>query len=346
MAKALVVALAVLRMLVLTSTARAAEPRPIRDVSTMAELRATEPIITPDGWEIHVGMHDESATLPMTRIFYLAKFTGKRERPGRTRAQGPVSVEAQWEGATTGFQEAFVPLRPPWADGLYCRSFARIPEHACTIEIRAADGSLLAARRLISGPQEPSLWMPLAELHVRDEQTEAAVQSRAGYRVCPIESGEHVLLEPADGSLAYRQGITLAVAGDQITVEFPEEAPFPDGTGLLARWWLNGKPVTPSVEAMSIGKMYQGRDTTTRRATLTAFVPDRQFRPGDRVSLQVLASSEGWEYYHMLKTLSHRTGGRPFPMPMLSNRIDFVVTEAMMVPPLEPTTRSAASSGG
>jgi hypothetical protein len=74
-------------------------------------------------------------------------------------------------------------------------------------------------------------------------------------------------------------------------------------------------------------------------------VPDRQLKPGDHVSLQLLASSEGWDHQLILKTFSHRTGGRPIPMPMLSNRIDFVVTGKMMVPPLQPTTRATKPDG-
>lgn len=335
MANALIAALLGL----LAVVAEAAEPRPIPDVDTIAQLQAVDPIRTPDGWEIRAGLRDESAHAPVLRVLYLAKFVGPGERPSRTSPRGPVVVEVRWENVSATleqFAELYIGTQP-LQDGLYVRSFTCPSRGGGTFQIQMTDGTILASRHIDPRPAELSPWMPLAELQVRDEGTRAAIRNRNIAMICPAESGTCAMVVPSSGALGFQQAITIALEGDRLSVSAPKDSPFPDGTALLARWWVDGKPVTPEQQMAAIGMRYTARATTTPGATLEAFVPREVIKPGDHVALQVLSSSEGYERYGLREFSPRCAGEKPIPTPMLSNRIEFVVTEAMMVrPPEEP----------
>jgi hypothetical protein len=131
--------------------------------------------------------------------------------------------------------------------------------------------------------------------------------------------------------------LSLALDGGAFIVKSPK-ATFTnrDPDKLLARWWVNGAAVSsqvmPAQRAMQQTGQVQPTDTITVRFGLPDFLGD--LRSGDRIGLQLLHSPEGFDpapsgIMQMQQWLMQAQTEHD-EWPMLSNRIEFEMTDALL----------------
>jgi hypothetical protein len=139
--------------------------------------------------------------------------------------------------------------------------------------------------------------------------------------------------------------LSLALEGGAFVVKSPT-ATFSNRRDdqLLARWWVNGAAVSSEVMPPQRATQQTGQvkatDTLTVRFGLPDFLGD--IRAGDRIGLQVLHAPDGFEpapsgimqlQQQVIQALTAHD-----EWPMLSNRIDFELTEPLL---REKATRSS-----
>ncbi len=110
---------------------------------------------------------------------------------------------------------------------------------------------------------------------------------------------------------------------------------------LLARWWVNGRPVIParSEKEEPVG-MQQSSEGLTREVRIAFGLPSAlgALKAGDRVDLQVLYVPHGSRLVltaagpdSMLVQMVQMAAMTEKPsLPVLSNRMSFVITEALL----------------
>jgi len=142
---------------------------------------------------------------------------------------------------------------------------------------------------------------------------------RVGERICPLK------LSLKDGHFVIQSPVKL--------VDWPDYY-------LLARWWVNGQPVLPrrpeEISMRSIGRQV----SFTTEMQIQFGLPDTlgKLKVGDTISLQVLYSPAMIEQVPTSRiSLALLRAASPHDanvaaMPMTSNRIEFAVTKAMLLP--------------
>jgi hypothetical protein len=128
--------------------------------------------------------------------------------------------------------------------------------------------------------------------------------------------------------LTFREGIFVIHADNK----FPADAP----SELLARWWVNGQavaaPVPKEIRAEQSGKQFRS-SKPVEEAAITFGLPDflGDLKPGDRVALRLLYSPQGTAPLipmHLAQMM--RQQQRYWLWPVMTNRIEFVVTEELL----------------
>jgi hypothetical protein len=130
------------------------------------------------------------------------------------------------------------------------------------------------------------------------------------------------LQDPGAGTLAYRDGVLVFTTKQPVACR-------PD-LHLIARWWVNDKPVR-SEPVAGFARQVSGRVGTAaeHRMRLT-FDPGRfQAKSGDTVKLQVAWCEQGWRTWSPDGARQHTISGRAEPIGpgpvILSNAVEFVV---------------------
>ncbi len=118
----------------------------------------------------------------------------------------------------------------------------------------------------------------------------------------------------------------------------------PSGHHLLARWWVNGKPVPPIPSQNNVNYIASGGSNPAKSFSFPLTLPGHLgAKASDKVTLQVLYCPLGFEYLRAERfRSSERPGqlpGTSWRLPLLSEPLEFVATSAMLVP-------STASSSG
>ena len=135
---------------------------------------------------------------------------------------------------------------------------------------------------------------------------------------------------PAPLKLSLEEGV-FVVRCEAGAIHLPDDF-------LLARWWVKGMPCLDyALEADVLAKL--SRMSTEVKETRVAFGLPRFFRAvhaGDRVGLQVLYTPQANQFFaapgHVASLYSAICAfqAKLPPVPMLSNRIEFVVTKEML----------------
>lgn len=106
---------------------------------------------------------------------------------------------------------------------------------------------------------------------------------------------------------------------------------------MLARWWVNGEPVVASRGDGQFQVMLQRDPTYVQQLKAALALPDSlgSLKPGDRVGVQVLYCPDGYlpvaaKRGHGVNPLNALFGPDRLAVPIESNRVEFVVTEAML----------------
>ena len=130
--------------------------------------------------------------------------------------------------------------------------------------------------------------------------------------------------------------LNISIAAGRLHIDAPVEMENPSGHHLLARWWVNGKPVMPNPPQnenyRASGPRYPAKSflfPLTLPGHLGAMA-------GDKVTLQVLYCPLGFEYLRPERFRnSERPGqslGTSWRLPLLSEPLEFVATSAMLLP--------------
>ena len=109
---------------------------------------------------------------------------------------------------------------------------------------------------------------------------------------------------------------------------------WPDET-LLARWWVNGRPCVSQMAQLESVKEISRKLRDTKQIDVAFALPDDlgKLKVGTKVTLQVMVCNDrseplrGQRQRLLHATLIHRW---PAPQPLLSNRLTFPVTQAML----------------
>lgn len=292
-----------------------------------------------------------------------------KNRPPGERL-GPVfyGVEGPGGGVPLKHKGREEPILP--REDLFCSVVPMAWPGAYTIRVRSEEGKLLAVRRFDVPKPRPCLWQQFVcarEGPTKDDPLYVA--GGPGFAAAPALIGTDGLWGPNSHDTVrldwFPNGLPLPATVPAVwpwrgrldwALSRPEEQLFPlklrieagqfvVGGGhtlpdwsdyqLLSRWWVNGKPVEPAqIDEIPA----PGRRTTMHGGNLKIGfgwpASLRNVQVGDRLGLQVLFSPE--MFHPILKdeegprldcSLSLRGTPR---MPLLSNRLDFIVTPELM----------------
>ena len=139
--------------------------------------------------------------------------------------------------------------------------------------------------------------------------------------------------------------LKLSIAAGCLHIDAPvEKMENPSGHHLLARWWVNGKPVPPN-PPQNENYRASGPTYPAKSFSFPLTLPGHLgAKAGDKVTLQVLYCPLGFEYLRPERFRnSERPGQSPgtsWRLPLLSEPLEFVATSAMLVP---STARSSGA---
>ncbi len=281
--------------------------------------------------------------------------------------EGPTRLEQarKWEAGGTG----------P-AKGLHCAVIPAAWEGRFVLRVLAEDHKVIQQRLLAAEKPPPCEWQPFAELRRGAEVRGACVARRKSFAAIPRTEGharvwppyglswdrqsrgtplpgripveapwnsvltKELIVAPAAGGGTHvpRQPLKLSIEKSVFVVRSDETMQEWPDLFLLARWWVDGKPV--AAERSDAAELIQlGRQVTYAKELRVGMGwPDAlgQLKAGDTVGLQVLYSPcvyrqlpkawPGWDENVPMFQLDGSTSA----LPRLSNRLDFAVTPDLL----------------
>ncbi len=251
---------------------------------------------------------------------------------------------------------------------LFCAALPVTAAGKYRLEIAYPLGTPLASKDIVINNPKPSYWQQFANTRHDIDKTYFVVEARPN-AARPIFTGVRNVLpdrfvpqnvNPADNEVALPGAIPLRggweipyLANPKIPNSYPLKLVL-DGltltvssdTGkmtdwpdyyLLARWWVNGKPVAPHVPENIKMDMFGRAVSATPKLTITLGLPETlgMLNVGDKVRLQLLYCPEGTELLatqHLSQQvhIGVRDIDRTISVPLLTNPIEFLVTQMML----------------
>lgn len=347
----------------------------IAAVTDFDQLRSQRPIRLGDDWEVRFGLgYGGTEAGPWRLLYCLANWTNENESPslaykGESLGEplGPVfyrvSMDRQTPLAECG--QMMFAAEEVSPEGVYCEMIITAWQGRYHVEIFSRDDRIIARRTIDVAQPRVLYWQEFAlqkgtisksPVAARPEfvgtwplwENGGRVASQL-HRRCPLPGSiptptawiDYVGTEARairDGERIYP--LKLSLKDGQFVIQSPVRlVDWPDYY-LLARWWVNGKPVLPRrPEEMSMRSI--GRQVSfTKEMQIPFGLPDPlgTLKVGDKVGLQVLYSPAMIEQVPispislaLLRAVSPHDANVA-AMPMTSNRIEFAVTEAMLLP--------------
>lgn len=337
----------------------------IPDVTSIKDLKAA-PAFQIKGWQVRLGLASGGADAEGWMILYcLADPADGARFPNRIigEALGPVSYEVVPPGQRMEqMQDELVAQLDRLRQTLF---FVAIPLHSAEGYIlrvfAGADDRIVLAERKLPARKGDWFWTSLCSGDNKVAEDASAAMPRLSEE---IDSLAELLTKnpgldaaglpgvvPPDpkwqavfGIKAEDKpgagGMTLALEDGRFIVRTPATVIEDDPDHLLARWWIDGKPVPAA--PMRQQQLQQARQQrSAREIAIPATLPTSiGAKVAAKVSLQVMYSIGGWQCPPSANDLAqqmqkleqlHKQGLPPL---LLSNKIDFVVTEKML-----PATR-------
>lgn len=313
----------------------------IADVDSLAALEKVAPIQAGSEWKVRLGLGEAGRDAgPWKLLYCLAEYVGKGEKQevGR-RADGtelgplvftvtPVGqvrmkiLEAKSEGMSKLQRR-----------GLYLNRVLLADKGEYDLRVLAADGTLVAERRLAVTEVRPCPWQSFGEpvQHELRQQEGHLYEAWLGLgekAALPRYSGLSSLLspdrvvkieqdDPLPGQLPGRSmldqelwggpgrkpqkigeeahGLKLSLDGEVLTIRCGAKLlDWPD-RNLLVRWWLNGKAVEPERATTFTLEELQRKIVTTDSMRVRLRLAGDKFKVGDKLAVQVLYTLHGWE---------------------------------------------------
>lgn len=345
-----------------TAGAEAAEigtPAIVASLGSIDSIDSVGPIDAGYGWRVQLALADYGPLSPAQALYCRAEWTDPN-RPAKAvpfgRFAGKHVGPVLWRLSEGGFREG--PLRPSRepappmtlrGDG--CIYAAVLPPSGAGevyIQVYSAfDGRELARQRVALPDAPVSPWGRFmahraGELFGVAMHFEPAFVGLPAFRPLPAPSDPS---PPTKLTLGLVDGLFALKADARIL-------PYRGGR-LLARWWVNDRPLTPQTAGETSLITYPDATTlaTLFRVPATLPVASLNVQPGDKVSLQVMLAPDRVDW-----SAAYDAGGQnilcldaeDIPTgPVVSNRIDFQVTATMLAQrnPAAPTTAQVAQLG-
>jgi hypothetical protein len=340
----------------------------IEDVRTLDELRAITPLVTADGWSVRLGLSDGGeAAGPVMVLYCIAERIEPTVRSPATHAQeqdfdgqriGPLYFDIDWGDVRIVRDRHRIKTMERIGPALSAATVPLTQTGKARLTVRAQRGEILAERLIVVRERPRPVWHAFARRERVNNTFGFVVADRAmpavirinGYtsRDLPDVSGSRdAVTKPSTRPSPLPFDVTsepnavhamsLVLEGGAFVVK-SSKVTFSnrDQDKLLARWWVNGAAVNsevmPAQLAMQRTGQVQAADTVSVRFGLPDFLGD--LRPGDRVALQLLHSPDGFDpapsgIMQMQHQMMHAQTEHD-QWPMLSNRIEFEITEAML----------------
>ena len=337
----------------------------LADVRTLDELRAAPAHRVGNGWEARLGLAGPGAEAgPWKLLFCLARWVGEGE-PAihiegvvQGKMLGPVFYTVRVPGRERRALAEMAMAAMAGREGLYAAVVPVAWQGEFDLEVFGAKGELVARRRLAVKAAEPCYWAQFARGRerlvlkgaapwvVRREVAAAIPQFSEALSLWPANAKREALRlaeggEPLPGQVPSRHPahrLALALEDDAFVIRSEVKMLVWGDLHLLARWWVNDKAVLPprpdGMEALQIGRAVTRGKSVRVAFALPGFLGT--IRAGDRIGLQVLYSPARIrplpraraeeELLHALADADVRNAR----VPMLSNRLDFVLTEGLL----------------
>ena len=202
--------------------------------------------------------------------------------------------------------------------------------------------------------QRPAYWHTFAESRPKsaDDEPVSAVADKAAaayplFRDWPVrlpdekkpagKPGAHDDL-PGLGGAGEADGLRLALEGGAFVIATDHGTTRSPNESFLARWWVNGQPVTAPRPGAERAKFQQRLSPKGAPVTVGFGLPDHlpALKPGDRVAVRLMSAAEGQQllpfggegvlHQQQLRAIDPDAVDRP----LLSNRLEFEVTEELL----------------
>ena len=341
---------------------------PIPTVATFADL-LKQPPKRIGGWDVRVGVADPGDALgPAAVLYALADWAGEGpptlHRGTGRHPLGPLAARWRWEKRAADVQLSFL---GEWVRNGTRRLFATtIPLRAtgqCRVDLcddhqnREADAPPLWAATLVVSESPRPAWgvfarstSPTKSDGVVADEFYTAVPKIDG--TFPILAGDPKAanrwagpLPPLAAADAKDSPLTLALSDGQFILTSTRPLwDFNAPEQLLARWWVNGRPVRRDAILSQPQRpmMQQGRQITTRDKAAIGFgLPDLlgPLKPGDEVAVQLLYCPSGLESPGPeMALMAQMSYPDALTLPTLTNRLTFKLTPNLLASKDHPTT--------
>jgi hypothetical protein len=335
----------------------AQEPPAIPVVKTLDDLRKAPPVALAGRQEVRIGI-TEGAEGFGGRLLYclLGESRPDASDPGGDPEAwlGPLMVRIVEEREGNEVTGALPEAPPPRGGESFCCTVVPTPAVGTyQVELVEAKGKDRPAERVVMRSTIevkeaiPCYWHSFAVLAdgegdrvVMAPQPTAARPRFAGAAEFgwPADAKGKTALDGLDREEPLELSVDLSVAEPQVHVKAPSQILDSAKDHLLARWWVNGKPITASAPEPKAAKPQGWRILFTKELSMPLVLPKslRALKEGDKVSLQLLYCPAGIKPSYAGKPPASkqqqfvpRIISHPASLPRVSNLVEIVVSKEM-----------------
>jgi hypothetical protein len=358
--------LAMTMLCLLAATTAAGAAGEIPDVRTLEELLAVTPVEAAGGWKVRIGLSDGGAAAgPVMVLYCVAEEMEAKVRTPATRTKephgeriGPLIYDVDWGALRTiHHREEFLNTARRVGPALSAATVRLNTTGKAILSVRDTEGNLIAQRAIVIAERPPVVWHEFARKRRVDGKLSGVVANDPRPAIIRITGHRsHSLSEPPEAGDATtksstrpsplpfdvgvepdaRARLSLAFDGGAFVVKSPR-ADFTDRSHdrLLARWWVNGRPVAADKVPPKYAQQHTGQERMTDTLRVGFGLPNflGDVKVGDRIRLQVLYAPDGFEPAPMGQAVMMQQIAQVFAKdarPMLSNRIEFELTDALL----------------
>lgn len=354
--------LQVVALLIVSLRAAAADVPAIPLIKTLDDLRHVAPVKLGDGSEVRIGITETPADgMPLRFVYCLP--VDPNAKPANMGGDpeewaGPVRVRvvrARGVEEVTGEVQADE-LAKIDGEAFYCTAIPVFNKGNFQVEVlgRSAkrdEPDVLIYQSTMEVPKgRVCYWHQFTEKPGDDygvaSHPKAARPRYSGLtRHSPAMMKPDAALDGLDAEHPLELSLDLSVAEPKLTVKCAEEMINSPDEHLLARWWVNGKPVPaePCPIASERKLMQHGWGISFAKEIKLVFALPKNLgtlKAGDRVELQVMYSPAGNKPVFdsavaemggpVTKLFVPRIVAHPATLPRLSQKLEFIVTAEML----------------
>jgi hypothetical protein len=340
-------------------------------VANGAEFAALAPHRLLSGWDVRLALADPGAgagkDAPWMLLYCEARYVGTDPPPiaradqEQGEALGPVFYRVSWEGDAKREAGRRQSGRPALKEGLYCAAIPTGRKGTCHVVVLDGQGNPLAETDVEVREAVASPWQSFAQVYRAGEAQHWGVMG-ASMAAVPNYPGEVAISDVKEqrglenrykgampGMVEETPGLELSLVpaaggqpGGAVLALKSAQAKLIDRPDyfLLARWWLNDKPII-APPAKSNGRAGSGALRPTNEIDVEFALPEAlaAAKVGDKVGLQLMYSPGGYEVItneaiRGTHQASGPYGGSDIAVPVLSNKLEFTLTGDLLRKPV------------